>query len=100
MRKELVETDWEDGNGEVAGAIIMVYDHHRNELVENLVNIQHGYHDIIISSQHVHLDHHNCLEIIAVKGKIKKVYDLEARLKVSKGVKHAATARSTLAKEM
>ena len=100
VRKELVETSWEDSNEEVAGAIIMVYDHHRNDLVENLVSIQHGYHDIIISSQHVHLDHHNCLEIIAVKGKIKKVLDLEARLKVAKGVKHAATARSTLAKEM
>ena len=98
VRKELVETAWEDSNEEVAGAIIIVYDHHRKELVENLVNIQHDYHDIIISSQHVHLDHHNCLEIIAVKGKIKKVYDLESRLKVAKGVKHAAVARSTLAK--
>jgi CopG family transcriptional regulator, nickel-responsive regulator len=84
----------------VAGAIIMVYDHHHHDLVENLVSIQHDYHDIIISSQHVHLDHSNCLEIIALKGKIKKVYDLEARLKVAKGVKHAAVARSTLAKEM
>ena len=100
VRKELVETAWEDENEEVAGAIIMVYDHHRNDLVENLVNIQHDYHSIIISSQHVHLDHSNCLEIIAVKGKIKKVFDLEARLKVAKGVKHAAVARSTLAKEM
>ena len=100
IRKELIETAWEDGNEEVAGAIIMVYDHHRKELVESLVGIQHDYHDIIISSQHVHLDHDNCLEIIAVKGKIKKVYDLEARLKVAKGVKHAAVARSTLAKQI
>jgi CopG family transcriptional regulator, nickel-responsive regulator len=100
VRKELVETAWEDEDKEVAGAIIMVYDHHHHDLVENLVSIQHDYHDIIISSQHVHLDHSNCLEIIAVKGKINKVYDLEARLKVAKGVKHAAVARSTLAKEM
>ncbi len=100
VRKELVETAWEDEDEEVAGAIIMVYDHHHHDLVENLVSIQHDYHDIIISSQHVHLDHSNCLEIIALKGKIKKVYDLEARLKVAKGVKHAAVARSTLAKEM
>jgi len=100
VRKELVETAWEDENEEVAGAIIMVYDHHHHDLVENLVSIQHDYHDIIISSQHVHLDHSNCLEIIALKGKIKKVYDLEARLKVAKGVKHADVARSTLAKEM
>ena len=100
IRKELIETSWEDGNDEVAGAIIMVYDHHHKELVENLVNIQHDYHDIIISSQHVHLDHHNCLEIIAVKGRINKVYDLEARLKVAKGVKHASVAKSTLARKI
>ncbi len=100
IRKELVEASWDDENEEVAGAIIMVYDHHGKELVENLVDIQHDYHDIIISSQHVHLDHDNCLEIIAVKGRIKKVYDLEARLKVAKGVKHIAVARSTLAKHI
>ena len=100
IRKELVEASWDDENEEVAGAIIMVYDHHGKELVENLVDIQHDYHDIIISSQHVHLDHDNCLEIIAVKGRIKKVYDLEARLKVAKGVKHTAVARSTLAKHI
>ncbi len=100
IRKELVEASWDDENEEVAGAIIMVYDHHGKELVENLVDIQHDYHDIIISSQHVHLDHDNCLEIIAVKGGIRKVYDLEARLKVAKGVKHIAVARSTLAKHI
>jgi len=77
IRKELVEISWHDENEEVAGAIIMVYDHHRNELVENLISIQHDYHDIIISSQHVHLDHSNCLEIIAVKGGIKKVMILK-----------------------
>ena len=100
IRKELVETSWKDGDGEVAGAIIMVYDHHQRELVDNLVSIQHDFHDTIISSQHVHLDHNNCLEIVAVKGTIKKVYDLEARLKVAKGVKHAAVARSTLARQI
>lgn len=100
IRKEIVEASWDDENEEVAGAIIMVYDHHGKELVENLVDIQHDYHDIIISSQHVHLDHDNCLEIIAVKGGIREVYDLEARLKVAKGVKHTAVARSTLAKHI
>lgn len=100
IRKELVEVSWEDGNEEVAGAIIMVYDHHGKELAENLVSIQHDYHDIIISSQHVHLDHDNCLEIIALKGSIKKVYALEELLKVAKGVKHASVAKSTLAKHI
>ncbi len=100
IRKELIEESWSDKNAEVAGAVIIVYDHHKNELVENLVKIQHDYHDIIISSQHVHLDHHNCLEIIVVKGGIRKVYKLEGELKVAKGVKHAALSKSTLAKDI
>ena len=100
IRKELIDGSWSDKNMEVAGAVIIVYDHHRKELVENLVKIQHNYHDIIISSQHVHLDHHNCLEIIVVKGGIRKVYRLEEELKVTKGVKHAALSKSTLARDI
>ncbi len=100
IRKELIDESWSDKNMEVAGAVIIVYDHHRKELVENLVGIQHNYHEIIISSQHVHLDHHNCLEIIVVKGGIRKVYKLEEELKVAKGVKHAALSKSTLAKDI
>lgn len=100
IRKELIEESWTDENEEVAGAVIIVYDHHQNDLVENLIHIQHGYNDIIISSQHIHLDHHNCLEIIAVKGGIRKVYKLEEELRVVKGVKHAALSKSTLARDI
>ena len=101
IRKELVDSQWtESGGGEVAGAIIIVYDHHQKELMDSLVNIQHDYQDIIISSQHVHLDHSTCLEVIVVKGKIAEVFELEAKLKVAKGVKHASLAKSTLGKEM
>jgi len=100
IRRELIETSWEEGNEEVAAAIIMVYDHHKRELMDSLTSIQHKYHDIIISSQHVHLDHNNCLEIIAVRGRIKKVYELESKLKVARGVKHAAVARSALIKNI
>jgi len=100
IRKELIEESWSDKNMEVAGAVIIVYDHHRKELVENLVGIQHNYQDIMISSQHVQLDYHNCLEIIVVKGGIRKVYKLEEELKVAKGVKHAALSKSTLAKDI
>ncbi|HEY4695411.1 MAG TPA: nickel-responsive transcriptional regulator NikR [Candidatus Hydromicrobium sp.] len=100
IRKELVVSQWEESEQEVAGAVIIVYDHHRKELADNLINIQHDYSEIIISSQHIHLDHETCLEIIVVKGKIKKIFELEAKLKSAKGVKHALLAKSTLGKEM
>ena len=100
IRKELVDEEWVKGDRKVAGAIIIVYDHHRRELMDNLTNIQHHHQDIIVSSQHVHLDHRMCLEVIVVKGKLKEVYKLEAKLKVAKGVKHASLAKSTLGKEI
>jgi len=100
IRKLLVEEEWISGDRIVAGAIILVYDHHKRELVDNLVNIQHQHQAIIISSQHVHLDHRMCLEAVLVKGKISEVHQLEAKLKSAKGVKHASLAKSTLGKEI
>jgi CopG family transcriptional regulator, nickel-responsive regulator len=101
IRKELVESQWsEKSGGEVAGAIIIIYDHHRRELVDNIINIQHDYHKVIISSQHVHLDHSTCLEVIVVRGKITDLFELETKLKVIKGVKHALLAKSTLGREI
>ena len=100
IRKELVEQEWAKTNEEVAGAIVIVYDHHKREVVDKLLDIQHDFHELIISSQHIHLDHDNCLEIIVVRGRIAKVNDLAARLKSIKGVKHASLTKSTLGKNI
>jgi len=100
IRENFVNDSWEKSNRAVAGAIIIVYDHHKRELLDNLVDIQHDYQDLIISSQHIHLDHHNCMEIIVVKGKMQKLFELEAILKSIKGVKHTTFAKSTLGEEL
>ena len=96
IRRELVEEEWVRENEVVAGTITLVYDHHQRELTDKLTRLQHGHHKTIISTQHIHLDHNICLEIIAVKGKIKDIYSLESKLKATKGVKHASLSRSTL----
>ncbi|NTU53155.1 MAG: nickel-responsive transcriptional regulator NikR [Chlorobiaceae bacterium] len=87
IREELLRKTREEG-GTVAGAIVMTYDHHKRELVNRLLDIQHDFHDLIISTQHVHLDHGNCLEVIAVKGSAPKIEKLATNLKVLVGVKH------------
>jgi CopG family transcriptional regulator, nickel-responsive regulator len=94
IREDLVKKQWLCGN-EVAGAVVMSYDHHQRELVNRLMDIQHDFQKIIISSQHVHIDHHNCLEIVAVKGKARDVEKLASLLKSQKGVKHVALSMST-----
>jgi len=98
IRKELVNEEWVKSEEKIAGAIVMVYNHHKRELMDNLIDIQHAYQENIISSQHIHLDHDMCLEVVVVRGKIGEVYQLESKLKAVKGVKHASLAKSTLGK--
>lgn len=97
IREELVRGEWQQ-NSEVTGAITMVYDHHHRGLVAHLLNIQHHYHHVIFSSQHVHLDHDNCLEIIVTKGSATIVEELYRKLKAVKGVDHTSFAMATTGK--
>jgi CopG family nickel-responsive transcriptional regulator len=99
MRQELVHKQWQDGK-EIAGAITLIYDHHKRELVNRLMDIQHDFGTIIISSQHVHLDHSNCLEIIAFKGSPKQAQRLADSLRSVKGVKHGTLSMSTTGRDM
>lgn len=99
IRSKFVENEWA-ADGEVACGIVLVYNHHKRELVNKLLDVQHDYSNVIISSQHVHLDHDNCLEIIAVKGNVKTVERLADKLCSLKGVKHCAVAKTATGKTL
>ena len=99
IREKLVKKEW-DENQEVSGAITLAYDHHKRELVNHIMDIQHDYHHNVLSTQHMHLDHHNCMEIIAVKGKALQIEELYGKLKSIKGVKHVGFAESTIASKL
>lgn len=99
IRENLVKREWIGGK-EVAGAITLVFDHHKRELVNTLTDIQHDFHQLIISSQHIHLDHDNCLEIVVVKGKPAEVNGLSDKLRSTKGVKYGALSIATTGKEL
>jgi CopG family nickel-responsive transcriptional regulator len=94
MRKEFIIEEYK-GNSFIAGAITIVFNHHKRDLLDKITDIQHASHGLIISSQHIHLDHDNCLEIIAVKGKYLKVKDLADKLNAVKGVSHKSLCVST-----
>jgi CopG family nickel-responsive transcriptional regulator len=87
IQNSMVRDNWEE-NQEVAGALVLIYDHHRRDLQNKLTRIQHDYHCLILSGQHVHLDHDNCLETITVRGAANKLLRLSDRLKAVKGIKH------------
>ncbi|OGP97445.1 MAG: nickel-responsive regulator [Deltaproteobacteria bacterium RBG_19FT_COMBO_46_9] len=99
IRQDLVEQEWLHGS-EVAGAITLIYNHHKRELLNKITDIQHDFQNVIISAQHIHLDHHNCLEIIAVKGNPAEVQKLASKLKAVKGVKHSTLSMSTTGKAL
>lgn len=87
IHEYIVKKNWIN-NENVAGTISIVYDHHKSGIFEQVISVQHQYHSIIISTQHVHLDHDNCFEIIIVRGKAKKIMELNTSLKSIKGITH------------
>jgi len=95
MRNSLVEQEWA-GNEEVAGAVAMVYDHHRKGVVQKMIDVQHEFGAAIVSTQHVHLDHHNCLEIVVVRGRAADIEKLAAALRSAKGIKHSSLVMTSV----
>ncbi|SKA48170.1 transcriptional regulator, CopG family [Chitinophaga eiseniae] len=82
-----VEKQWE-ADAVVGGSITLLFDHHKRDLLDKITDIQHDFHDLILCSQHIHLDHDNCLEIIAVKGKASLLKQLANALTAVKGIIH------------
>ncbi|MCE5344997.1 MAG: nickel-responsive transcriptional regulator NikR [Bacteroidales bacterium] len=87
IEKNIVEKKWQCNNI-VAGAIVMIYDHHKKEILSRSNDIQHDYTEEILSSQHYHLSHDICLEIVAVKGRAQRLTELSDKLISIKGIKH------------
>jgi CopG family nickel-responsive transcriptional regulator len=66
-----------------------IYNHHERELAERLTETQHAHHDLVVAAMHVHLDHDNCLETVALKGSTAAVRGFADGLSAQRGVRHA-----------
>jgi CopG family nickel-responsive transcriptional regulator len=100
IRDQLVDAAWKDEKKEVVGTITLVYNHEIRELNDRLTDVQHQFHERIISSLHVHLDQHNCLEVLIVKGEGRDVKGIAEMLIGIKGVKHGRLLTTTTGKEI
>ncbi|HWD91313.1 MAG TPA: nickel-responsive transcriptional regulator NikR [Verrucomicrobiae bacterium] len=100
IRDKLIEHRQKFGEEEIAGTITLVYDHHKQHVQATLTDIQHDHHEIIISTIHVHLDHHNCLEVLVVRGKATLVRRIADELIAAKGVKHGKLTVTTTGKDL
>ncbi|BDD89069.1 nickel-responsive transcriptional regulator NikR [Desulfofustis limnaeus] len=99
IRSSFVVKEWQ-ADKDVVGVVTMVYDHHQHKLQEKVTEIQHDYHHQIVSTTHVHMDHHNCLEVIIIKGKAGSVNELADRLRSLRGVRNCNLAMSTTGKDL
>lgn len=95
IRERLVSEEWKEEEKETVGILGLVYKHEIRELTETLTRIQHQNTDAIISSTHIHLDHHNCLEVIILKGKSALIKKIADELLSTRSVKHGKLIMTT-----
>ena len=95
IRERLVEDTWAQDTEEVYGVLTISYDHHQRELTERLVEIQHSRYANVLCSTHVHMDHHNCLETIVIKGRPSEIERISLRIAGLKGVKFSRLTRAS-----
>ncbi|GFP20967.1 CopG family transcriptional regulator, nickel-responsive regulator [Candidatus Hakubella thermalkaliphila] len=100
IRDYLVELDWKTEDKEVVGTVTLVYNHETRDLTAKLAQLQHRLHSQIISTLHVHLDQHNCLEVLVVRGKSNEIQEVADQLIGTKGVKHGKLTMTTTGNEL
>jgi CopG family transcriptional regulator, nickel-responsive regulator len=100
VRDALVESEWESSDEEIVATVTMVFDHHASDLSEKLDALQHQHFDKIVSAMHVHLDAHNCLEVLVIRGSAGQVRDIAEALLGTKGVKHGKLVTTTTGRHL
>ncbi len=91
IREKITQQKINNPQASATAAVLVVYDHHKPGLSSKLTKLQHTHLLDVISSVHVHLDHHDCLEVILLKGKVKDITALGDKLVSLKGVKLGKT---------
>ena len=100
IRDSLVTEEWRAGNKEMVGTISLVYSHHTRELSRILTRLQHDHYRTILSTLHIHMDEHHCLEVLVVKGKGEEIRKIGDRLIGTKGVKHGRLSLTSTGKNL
>ena len=100
IRDFIVAEEWKKPEGEVVGALTLLYDHEVRGVADRLTDLQHRYHANVLSSMHVHLDEHNCMELLVIRGIAEDIKRIADYLISSRGVKHGKLVMSAAGKEL
>ncbi|RLI95110.1 MAG: nickel-responsive transcriptional regulator NikR [Candidatus Altiarchaeales archaeon] len=96
IRDYILKNELKDEKGERIGVISIIYDHDVRGVNDVLIDLQHRYYRIIQSTTHLHLNEHNCMELIIVRGSAMKIKNIKDRLTSIRGVKHSDLLLATL----
>jgi CopG family nickel-responsive transcriptional regulator len=100
IRERLVAEEWKAEKGPAMGVLSLVYSHEVRELSKKLTDIQHHHLGIILSSTHIHMDEHNCLEVVILKGPAREIQEIAGQLLSAKGVKHGKLITTTTGRHL
>ncbi|MCK4512165.1 nickel-responsive transcriptional regulator NikR [bacterium] len=95
IREQIVHDKWENETEEVVGVLTISYDHHQRGLADKLISVQHRKYINVLCNTHVHMDHHNCLETIIIKGLPPEIERLAIEIGGLKGVRFAKLTRAS-----
>ena len=100
VRRALVESEWEKQEGEVAAVVVLVYDHHVPGLSQALMEEEHRHHTLVLARTHAHLDEHNCLEVVLLRGPAQALRRLGEAMIARRGVKFGRFLPATTGREL
>lgn len=92
IRKEIIESEIKEEDGEVIGTLTIIYDHEIGDITNKLLHLQHHHHEEITFTTHIHVDECTCLEIVVIRGQLSRVKKFSENIKALKGVKHGQLA--------
>jgi CopG family nickel-responsive transcriptional regulator len=96
IREQLVQGEWsESGGGEKVAVVAIVYDHDATGLARKLAHIQHENHRAVVSALHVHMDAHNCLEVLVLRGRASEIVQMAEGLVSTRGVRYGKVVPAT-----
>jgi CopG family nickel-responsive transcriptional regulator len=102
IRDALVQRQWTESDGaeERVAVATLVYDHDSSSLAQKLAHIQHENHRAVVSALHVHMDEHNCLEVLVLRGRAREVVRMGEGLVSTKGVKYGKVVPATTGQDL
>jgi CopG family nickel-responsive transcriptional regulator len=89
LHEKLTAVAWTSSAVDVAASLTLVYDHHRAQLTEKMIEIQHAHPSGVVASLHVHLTHDLCMEVIVLRGSAHELQQLASELSGLKGIHQA-----------